>query len=426
MKNSQEKPKQQKLWTRNFTLITVGSVISMLGNSLSGFAMSLLVLDYTGSTFYFALYMAVYMLPRIVMPVLSGPFLDRSSRRRAIYMLDFISSGLYALFAVVLHTGWFNFGIFLVACFLIGTLDSVYQVAYESFYPLLISEGNYSKAYSVSSTLETMTMVMLPVSAVVYRWVGIVPLFIFDAMTFLIAAVLETQIHIDETQIQKCGAEDENSGKAALSIGIHRFREDLREGMKYLLREKGLLAVAVYFAVSTFGSGADSAITLPYFKANFKEGVYVYFLVWGMAVLGRIIGGGVHYKIKLPAKAKFHIALTVYIVTSVLDGSYLYCPIPAMMAMCFANGILGITSYNIRISATQSYVPDDKKGRFNGIFDMLCTVGMLVGELVSGALATFLPNRIVLSVCMGIVLLAAVFVIGGHRKEVSAVYNTQV
>ena len=36
------------LWTRDFTIITLGSVISMLGNSMSGFALSLLVLDYTG------------------------------------------------------------------------------------------------------------------------------------------------------------------------------------------------------------------------------------------------------------------------------------------------------------------------------------------------------------------------------------------
>ena len=44
------------LWTKDFTIITIGSVVSMLGSALSGFAMSLLVLDYTKSTFMFALY----------------------------------------------------------------------------------------------------------------------------------------------------------------------------------------------------------------------------------------------------------------------------------------------------------------------------------------------------------------------------------
>lgn len=42
-------------------------------------------------------------------------------------------------------------------------------------------------------------------------------------------------------------------------------------------------------------------------------------------------------------------------------------------------GILGVTSYTIRISATQSYVPDEKKGRFNGAFNMLNTVGSFTG-----------------------------------------------
>ncbi len=42
---------KQRLWTRDFTIITLGTVVSMLGNAVSGFAISLLVLDYTGSVF---------------------------------------------------------------------------------------------------------------------------------------------------------------------------------------------------------------------------------------------------------------------------------------------------------------------------------------------------------------------------------------
>lgn len=45
---------RQGLWTRDFTIITLGSVVSMVGNSLSGFALSMMVLDYTGSTFLYS------------------------------------------------------------------------------------------------------------------------------------------------------------------------------------------------------------------------------------------------------------------------------------------------------------------------------------------------------------------------------------
>ena len=44
-----------QLWTRDFTIITLGSVVSMIGSSIAGFALGLLVLDYTGSTFLYAL-----------------------------------------------------------------------------------------------------------------------------------------------------------------------------------------------------------------------------------------------------------------------------------------------------------------------------------------------------------------------------------
>ena len=85
------------LWTRDFTIITLGSIISMFGNALAGFAVSLLVLDYTKSSLFYAIYIIVYTLPQIIMPIFSGAVLDRFSRKNTIYTLDFISAGLYAI-----------------------------------------------------------------------------------------------------------------------------------------------------------------------------------------------------------------------------------------------------------------------------------------------------------------------------------------
>ena len=79
-----------KLWTRDFTIITLGSVISMLGNSMSGFALSLLVLDYTGSNLLYAIYVATFTLPQVVMPIFSGAILDRFSRKKTIYIFHFV------------------------------------------------------------------------------------------------------------------------------------------------------------------------------------------------------------------------------------------------------------------------------------------------------------------------------------------------
>ena len=408
---------KNKLWTKDFTIITVGSVISMLGSTLSGFAMSLLVLDYTGSTFLFATYNVLYFLPSAIIPVLCGPFLDRFSRRKTIYVLDFVTAALYVAMTFLLWRGIFNFVLLAACSVLLGAIGSVYFVAYDSFYPLLISEGNYQKAYSVASTLETLTMVMVPVSALVYNTVGIVPLFAFDAATYFIAAVMETRISDAEKYLEDRRITDGKVGR--------RLAGDFMEGMRYLWSEKGLLAVAVYFGFSALAGGATGAVTLPYFKNTFENGEYIFMLVWGAGSLARALGGAVHYNLKLPVKRKFAIAFCVYILLAVLEGGYLYFPIPVMMGMCFADGLLGITSYTIRIAATQKYVPDDKKGRFNGAFNTISTVGNTVGGLAAGALAEFMNERYIVTGFMAVVLVAALTFIGGRRKDVARIYNVE-
>ena len=418
-KNDAIKP-ASPLWTRDFTIITLGSVVSMLGNSMSGFALSLLVLDYTQSSLLYAIYIAAFTAPQIIAPIFSGAILDRFSRKRTIYTLDFISAGIYATAALILSQGWFSFPILAVWCFVIGTINSVYMVAYESFYPMLITEGNYSKAYSIASVLETLSAVMIPVSTYVYNKVGIAPLLGANTVCFLTAAIAETQIRAEERYIEM-----QRATVTAGESSARRLLRDIGEGFRFLWSEKGLLAVACYFAFSSLASGASQVITLPYFKSTFENGEYVYMMVWGMMVVGRTAGGLVHYKVQLPTHRKYAIALAVYVLISLLEGTYLFMPVPVMMLMCLCNGLLGVTSYTIRISATQSYVPDEKKGRFNGAFNMLNTVGSLTGQLLAGALTVLLPARLVLSVFMAMTTVTAVVFIGGNKQAVSAIYNRQ-
>ena len=140
---------KNKLWTRDFTIITIGSIISMLGNAVSGFAIGLVVLDYTNSTFLYALFMVVYNLPKIVVPLFAGPYLDRFSRKKVIYTLDFLSAAIYTGIFFFINSGNFSYGILIIVSLFIGLIDGIYMVAYDSFYPNLISEGNFSKAYSI-------------------------------------------------------------------------------------------------------------------------------------------------------------------------------------------------------------------------------------------------------------------------------------
>lgn len=408
--------KKPTLWTKNFTIITLGTVVSMLGNAISGFAISLLVLDFTQSTFLFALFMVVYNLPKIVMPMVAGPYLDNFSRTKVIYGLDFLSAGLYAVIFFMLKADFFSYPLFLFLAFFIGSIDSVYQVAYESLYPTLITEGHYRKAYSISSMIYPLSAVMVPVAAYLYGRIGLEPLFLFNAVTFFIAAVFETQIRADESQIR--------SGAARFSFQV--FKNEFVEGLRYIRAEKGLLIITAYFFVNMFAFAASNTVVLPYFKSEASLGVLWYTYVMAGGVVGRLVGGALQYRFGYPPSKKYIISIFVYIMVSVLEGTYLFTPVKLMIVFTFLGGMMGVTSYNIRIASTQSYVPNEMRGRFNGTFQMICTLGTIIGQLLSGALADMVGERLVLAAFMAVNVLAVFFILLPGSKHVSAIYNRKV
>lgn len=113
------------------------------------------------------------------------------------------------------------------------------------------------------------------------------------------AALFETQIS---------DVEAEQGIEAAGGYSLREYLEDSREGLRYIKKEKGLLLITLYFSVLFIVGGASNVITLPFFRANYPDGEYVYMSVWCFMVLGRVLGGMLHYRFPLPAAWKFRIA----------------------------------------------------------------------------------------------------------------------
>ena len=404
------------LWTKNFTIITAGTAVSLIGSAIAGFATGLLILDYTESVFLFAIYMILYEAPRIFMPTLAGPYLDKFSRKKAIYTLDFISAAIYGIFGFIVLKGEISFVPLVLGTTVLGAVSSVYNVAYDSFYPMLITKGNMGKAYSISSTMESLVMVVAPLSIFLYHQIGIAPLFFVNMASFFIAAVFETQIDVEEKYVIREGEK----------FGLSQYIDTFKEGMAYLVSEPGLFAIAVYFMFSSFSGGAHMIIGLPYFRDVYgMKGEYIFIFVMGFQMLGRVIAGAFHYRHKIDPKRKFMIAFSVYICIALIGGSYLYMPVIVMMMMTFTMGLLSMTSYNIRISTTQNYLPHEKKGRFNGTFQMMSTFGMMMGEFIAGALADHMDKRLVIVIFATIEFSAGWLIMFRARKHVSKIYNQE-
>lgn len=413
----------QKLWTKNFTIITIGSAISMMGNMVAGFAIGLLVLEKTNSTFLYSLFMVFYNMPKVIAPVMAGPIVDRFSRRKIVYTLDFTSAAIYFIMFLVLNADFFNFFALLAVCLVIGSIDGIYTVAYESFYPNLITQGNFRKAYSISSMIMPLASFMTPVASAVYNVLGtLAPLFLFNSITFFVAAICETQIRHKEE-----GRENTKSTNAK------QYIQDFRKGLEYIKGEKALIVITSYFFVCNMAGGVMNTMLLPFFKNNAAlfshipiDVITLYTLITTTGLAGRFAGGLVHYKFKYPAGKKFAIAICVYFACSICDGFKLWLPVPLMFVVFFFVGIISVTSYNIRISATQSYVPDTVRGRFNGTFQMITTMGTLTGQLVAGYLGEFLPERTILIGMTVINCTAILLTMFRHREDVKPLYNRDV
>ena len=78
------------------------------------------------------------------------------------------------------------------------------------------------------------------------------------------------------------------------------------------------------------------------------------------------------------------------------------------------------------MSAVQSYVPTEKRGRVNGLFHILVTIGVLIGRLLSGYLGEFFAYPNIVLVMNGVSLIAFMFIILRNRSAIANVYNRQI
>ena len=90
--------KQQKLFSKDFTLIVIGQIISLFGNAILRFVLPLYLLNKTGSPSLFAMVSACAFIPMIVLSPIGGIVADRVNKRNVMVILDFATSFLMLLF----------------------------------------------------------------------------------------------------------------------------------------------------------------------------------------------------------------------------------------------------------------------------------------------------------------------------------------
>lgn len=404
--------KKPTLWTKNFTIITLGTVISAIGDVAMSFALGFVVFDATGSTLVSALFMAASSLPRIVLPILISPYLDNFRRRPVIFGLDYLMGVIYLLFGWYLLSHDFSLPLYLLFSFLVSSIGAIYSLAYESLYPNLIPEGFAQKGYTVSGMIyPTATMVMTPVASILYaRW-GLAPICLGEGVLLALAATVETRIRVEEHT---------RSGEG---FRLRDWVRDFREGFAYLKEEKGLLRIYSYMPVTQGISEATDPLIRAWFRTTPGMDITMYALFTTAQFIGRTIGGLVHYKFEIPPQRRFSFAYAVYITYHLMDAVLLWLGFPLMLVNRAVCGFLGINSATMRESSVQNYLPDRMRAKINAVFKALFALSSTLLTVAVGALGEVMDYRlcVVLASLSGVLLCYLIMWRG--REDVKKIYN---
>lgn len=407
---------KKTLWSHDFTIITIGTLISAIGGVAMNFAFSIVVFDQTNSTMLTGIFSAISFVPSILIPVLAAPYVDRCIRKKVVTYIDAGNGILFLMFALFLSQHGFSYSAYLCFSFITGCSNAVYSLAYNALYPDLIPKGFAQKGYSVSSMIyPSVSALFTPIASMIYVNFGVGMICVLQGILLLLASIAESRIHYQEQ-------DDRNQQVFSLS----GYQRDLLEGFGYLKKETGIRNIYTYMAITNATGNGVNMMTMAMFQSSSALTTTMYALLTSAETAGRMLGGMVHYFIKIPSTIRYRIAVNVYGIYQVLDSTLLFIAYPFMILNRFLAGFLGINSLNIREASTQNYIPANMRARVSAFFNVFISFGVMLVQLAAGALGELFPYPYV---ALGFSLFCMICIYGvilRHKKEIQPIYNQEL
>lgn len=244
---------KQKLFTRNFIFLIAGQISSLIGNNTLKFALSMYVLERTGSASVFAGLLALSMIPTILLSPFGGILADRANRRNIMVALDTLSglSVLIAGFATASGQDIPVIGTLLVVLSVLGAFESP---TVQACIPQMLSGENIIKGNAVVNQVASIASLVTPfLGSVFYTALGIRPVFYAAVVCFFVTALFECFIRLDYK-------------KPARATGIFTvIREDFAVNIHFLHREQpGILKLLLLAAAVSLFVAGTAVVGFPY------------------------------------------------------------------------------------------------------------------------------------------------------------------
>ena len=243
----------QKLFSKDFTLVVIGQIISLLGNVTIRFALPLYLLNLTGSAALYGTVTACAFIPSILLSPVGGIVADRVNKRNIMVVLDFFTAAVILGFTLLMDG--VNIIVLLTATLmLLYGIAGAYQPSVQASIPVLVSQDNYMAANSIINTISSFASLLGPVlGGILYSAYGLKPVLWVCIVCFILSAVMELFIQMP------C-REQVSDGSMWKIIG-----KDFAESVEFIRKRKPVIGktLLVICGVNLFLS-AMIMVALPY------------------------------------------------------------------------------------------------------------------------------------------------------------------
>lgn len=394
---------------KDFNLMVLGQVVSVLGSALLRFALSLYVLDITGRADLFATLYATSNVPLLLAP-LGGAIADRFNRRNLMVIFDFSSSAIVFCFFFLLTGGGDNHSIFLIGAVmvLLSVITAMYTPAVVASIPLLVEESKLESANGIVQAVQSLSNTLAPIlGGVLYGILGVNALIVISGIAFFLSAVMEIFIKIPFIKREQKGAM------------LPTMARDMKEGFIYVAKQPFILKAMIFAALLNL-------LLTPYFvvgcpiilRVTMQSNDIMYGIGMGLIQLAIILGalsiGAFAKKMSMGKMYRWILSIVILILPMALSVTPLvlgfgYAPAFILFMACALPIALIMTIISIFLTAkVQKETPNENLGKVMAIVMAVAQCAAPLGQLVFGFLfetfsaAIYIPT-VLMSVAMLIV-----------------------
>ncbi len=242
---------------KTFFVVWAGQLVSIVGSSLTGFALAIWVYQETGSVTMLAMVMVAATVPGIVIAPFAGALVDRWDRRTVMLASDTAAGLATGAVAWLLFTGHLSLGpIYLLV--LVGSVAGAFQEpAWTASIPMLVPKRHLGRANGLAQTGQAVGHLVAPLLAgALLVTTGLWGVLLVDFATFIVAVVTVASVRIPRPERTRA---------------IEPVVQEARDGWRYLRVRSGLLGLLVVMSTINFLFGFVNVLFVPLFLSFTNE-----------------------------------------------------------------------------------------------------------------------------------------------------------